>query len=96
MIEPGRLVIPFMYEALARGFRARLSDADQEAIRELAPWACRSLQAVLQDVASRCATNWQSIVLPSVARRAKEVIEMQEQIGQDILDSLEMNFRLGE
>jgi hypothetical protein len=92
VIEPGRLVIPFMYEALARGFRARLSNADQEALRGLAPWACRSLQAILQDVASRCATNRQSTIIPSVTRRAKEVIEMQEQIGQDILDSLEDEF----
>jgi hypothetical protein len=87
VIEPGRLVIPFLYEALARGFSARLSNVDQEAIRELAPWGCRPLQSVLQDVASRCAA--QSATVTSVARRAKEVIEMQEQIGKDILDAIE-------
>ena len=92
VIEPGRLVVPFLYEALARGFRARLSNADQEAIRELAPWACRSLQSVVQDVASRCGTEGRSAAVASVARRAKEVIEMQEQIGHDILDSIEEQY----
>jgi hypothetical protein len=92
VIEPGRLVVPFLYEALARGFHARLSNADQEAIRELAPWACRSLQSVVQDVASRCGRDGRSKTVASVARRAKEVIEMQEQIGQDILDSIEEQY----
>jgi hypothetical protein len=91
VIEPGRLVIPFLYEALARGFSARLSNVDQDAIRELAPWACRPLQSVLQDVASRCAES-QSATVTSVARRAKEVIEMQEQIGQDTLDAIEEQY----
>jgi hypothetical protein len=92
VIEPGRLVIPFLYEALARGFSARLSSADREAISELAPWACRSLQSVLQDVASRCDIGRRSTTAGSVSRRAKEVIEMQEQMGQDILDSIEEQY----
>lgn len=89
VIEPGRLVVPLMYEAMARGYGANLSTVDQDAVRQLAPWACRSLQAVAQDVASRCNSHGKSTAIPSVARRAKEVIDMQEQIGKDILDCIE-------
>jgi hypothetical protein len=88
VIEPGRLVIPFLYEAAARGYGVELSKVDQDAIRQLAPWACRPLQIVVHDVASRCAKS-QSASLTSVAGRAKEVIEMQEQIGKDMLDAIE-------
>jgi hypothetical protein len=90
VIEPGRLVIPFLYEALTRGFGECLSGADEEAVRELAPWACRSLQAVVQDVALRCTEG--HAVVTSISRRAKEVIDMQEQIGRDILDAIEEKY----
>ncbi len=89
VIEPGRLVLPFLYEALARGLCVGLSDAEEAAIRELVPWGCRPLQAVLQDIASRCSPGGLSSVHASVLRRAKEVIDMQEQIGTDILDAIE-------
>jgi hypothetical protein len=92
VIEPGRLVVPFLYEALARGLGMGLSKADEAAIRQLTPWACRSLQAVIQDVASRCSVDGRAVVNASVIRRAKEVIEMQEQIGKDILDSIEEEY----
>ncbi len=90
VIEPGRLIVPFLGEAMARGFGADvLRKADQDAVHLLAPWACRSLQSVVQDVASRCSNDWKNPITASVSRRAKEVIEMQEQIGKDILDSIE-------
>ncbi len=92
VIEPGRLVVPFLYEALARGLGTGLSEADQEAIRVLAPWACRPLQSVVQDVASRCSAEECPPIPSCVARRAKEVIDMQEQIGNDILDTIEERY----
>jgi hypothetical protein len=69
-----------------------LSGADKEAICRLAPWACRSLQAVIQDLASRCSTNGRRTINAPIARRAKEVVEMQEQIGKDMLDSIEEQY----
>lgn len=88
IIEPGRLPIPLLYEAVVRGAAPSLSEADQEAVRGLAPWACRSLQDVMSDVVRRFSAD--GVLSPaSVSRRAKEVIEMQEQIGGDVLDDLE-------
>ena len=91
VIEPGRLVVPFLYEALARGFDTGLSNVDKEAICRFAPWACRSLQAVAQDFALRCGTDGCTIKT-SLARRAKEVADMQEQIGKNILDSIDEKY----
>jgi hypothetical protein len=89
VIEPGRFIIPLIYEAVARGFRQSITQPDQEAVYSLAPWAFRPLQAVIQDLAARC--NSREPVRPSfsVARRAKEAIDMQEQVGIDVLDELE-------
>ncbi len=92
VIEPGRLVLPFLYEAWTRGFGRSLNGADEEVICELAPWACRSLQVVVQDLASRCGAEGGPTVRASVARRSKEAIEMQEQIGRDILDAIEEQY----
>ena len=88
IIEPGRLVVPLIHEAMVRGFATSLSKADQQAVRLLAPWACRSLQTVVTEFAVRCGSA--GLLVPaSVSRRAKEIIDMQEQIGQDVLDCIE-------
>jgi hypothetical protein len=92
VIEPGRLVVPLLYEAAARGFGRSLTTADEDAVNLLAPWACRSLQDVVRDVASRCTSDAKASAPVSVARKAKEVIEMQEQIGKDILDNIEEQY----
>ena len=89
VIEPGRFVVPLIYEAMSRGFGTHLSKADREAVFQLAPWACRSLQMVVQDVALRCGSHTIAALPTSMARHAKEVIDMQEQIGPDLLDSIE-------
>ena len=88
VIEPDRLVIPLLYEAVARGFVANLSQTDQEAVIDLAPWACRSLQKVVADLAARCELGMRANPF-SAARRAKEILDLQEQIGADILDAIE-------
>jgi hypothetical protein len=92
VIEPGRLILPVLYEATARGFGANLTSVDREAVYVLTPWACRSLQSVVWDVASRCRNEASESIPMSVSRKAKEVIEMQEQMGQDILDNIEEQF----
>jgi hypothetical protein len=92
VIEPGRLVLPFLYEAWIRGFGTGLSSADEEAIRELAPWGCRSLQRVVQDLASSLDPGRRPTIRASVTRRSKEAIDMQEQIGRDILDLIEEQY----
>ncbi len=89
VIEPGRLIVPFLYEAVSRGFGSHLSQVDRDAVLHLVPWACRPLQAVVQDMALRCSNDGKPAFPTSIARRAKEVIEMQEQIGKDILDCIE-------
>jgi hypothetical protein len=92
VIEPGRLIVPLLYEAVTRGFGVNLSKADQKAVQFLAPWSCRALQAVVLDVAERCNGSTPPIVPASVARKAKEVIDMQEQIGKDTLDLIEERY----
>jgi hypothetical protein len=88
VIEPGRLVVPLIYEAVSRGFGRSISDLDRKAVTLLCPWACRPLQAVVWDVATRCKNE--AVPAPiSVMHRAKEVVDMQEQIGMDVLDLLE-------
>jgi len=88
IIEPGRFVVPLIYEAMVRGLAPSLSVADQAAVRVLAPWACRPLQDVVKDFAARCASNT-NLAPTSVSRRASEITDMQEQIGRDVLDCIE-------
>lgn len=91
VIEPGRLVVPLIHEALVRGLAPSLSEVDQQAVRVLAPWACRPLQTVVKEFAIRCDAD--GVLIPaSVSRRAKEIIDMQEQIGHDVLDSIEEQY----
>jgi hypothetical protein len=73
---------------MVRGLTPSLSKADQEAVRLLVPWACRPLQKVVTEFAARCQADGM-MVPASVSRRAKEIIDMQEQIGQEMLDCIE-------
>ena len=91
IIEPERFVVPLIYEAMVRGLAPSLSAADQVAVRVLAPWACRSLQDVVTDFAVRCTPN-AKLAPTSVSRRAREIIDMQEQIGRDVLDCIEERY----
>jgi len=71
-----------------RGLASSLSKADQEAVSYLVPWAARSAQKVAMELAARCGSTG-SVSPASLARQAKEVIDLQEQVGRDVLDCLE-------
>jgi len=91
VIEPGRLAVPLIYEMVARGISSAVTDADEDAVRLLAPWACRPLQSVLRDLSGRCDGAIESTQY-SNARRAKEVMDLQEQIGRDVGDEADERF----
>ncbi len=91
IIEPERFVVPLIYEAMVRGLAPALSIADQAAVHVLAPWACRSLQEVVTDFAARCMSD-AKLTPTSVSRRAREIMDMQEQIGPEVLDSIEEQY----
>lgn len=89
VIEPGRLPLPLIYEAVARGAADKLCEAERDALRFQLCWACRPLQLILRDLVgwsdgitkpSRCG--------PRANQHAAEVIEAQEQIGADVLNWL--------
>jgi hypothetical protein len=89
LMEPGRFPLPLLYEAVARGACDALRPADCEAVRYELQWACRPLQRVLKELEgwgngatglSRCG--------PNANRHAREVLDIQESIGSDVLDYL--------
>jgi hypothetical protein len=91
IIEPGRLPLALLCEAVARGANEALSGAEVEAVRHRASWACRPLQQVVTDL-----SLW--VGGDSAARRycgpranfvAKEVLDIQEQLGASVLDWLD-------
>ncbi|MBM4031541.1 MAG: hypothetical protein FJ291_07105 [Planctomycetes bacterium] len=90
VIEPGRFPLPLIYEAVARGASGNLRPADEDAVRLRVPWACRSLQTAVADLAQRLADQSEGRA-PAVAldRRVSELLDVQEQIGVDVLDSLD-------
>lgn len=88
VIEPGYLPAAMMYEAMIRGLTPSLSRSEREAVAYLVPWASRSVQRVMKDFADRCGAAGR-LIPSSVERQAKELIDLQEQVGRDVLDSLE-------
>lgn len=90
VIEPGRLPFPIIYEAVARGLTTSLSDADRNAVRFLSPWAFRDLQCVVSDLAQRVGDQTTGgKVVPELGRRVSELLDLQEQLGIEVLDSLD-------
>lgn len=93
VIEPSRLPLPLLYEAVARGAAVFLSEADLCAVRDLAVWSCRPLQQVLRElVIWTDGTDFTLRCGPAAIRAAKAVLDLQEQIGSDVLDYLDDNF----
>lgn len=93
IIEPGRLPLPLLYEAAAHGASTCLREADTEALRYQIPWACRPLQNVIHELAEWCSDlGSKTRHSATVTRRAKEVIDIQEQIGKDVMDYLDEQF----
>lgn len=90
VIEPGRVPFPIIYEAVARGVVRNLSVPDEEAVHYRAPWAFRTLQAAVAELAQRVAD--QSLggsPVPVLNRRVSELLDIQEQLGVEVLDSLD-------
>lgn len=89
VIEPDRLPLPVLYEAAAHGAAIYLKEADCAALKSKVIWACRSLQDVIRELSNWCIDS--SPGTP-ILRKAKEVIDIQEQIGEDVMDYLDDHF----
>jgi hypothetical protein len=89
VIEPGRVPFPILYESVARGIVANLSVPDEDAIRFRAPWAFRTIQTVVSELAHRVAQISGALPVPALDRRVSELLDIQEQLGGEMLDSLD-------
>lgn len=94
VVEPARLPLPLIYEAAARGAAESLSEIECCAVRNLAAWSCRSLQAVLNEIEDWCeGVDKRPLYCgPNALRAAKSATDLQEQIGANILDYLDDQF----
>jgi len=92
IIEPGRLPLPLLYEAAARGGASVLAGADCNMVRTRVAWSCRSLQTALRELADAC-NGQHAMSNNGVAGRAcRAVVDAQEQIGSHVQDYLEEHF----
>jgi hypothetical protein len=90
VIEPSRVPLPILYEAAARGAVRNLSAADEDAIRFRAPWAFRTLQSAVSELAGRVAEQISGgSSVPVLGRRVSELLDIQEQLGAELLESLD-------
>jgi hypothetical protein len=89
LVEPQRLPLPLLYEAVARGAALRLSRADCEVVRTRVCWACRSLQSALVELADVCNGRTTGCSNGVAKRASRAVVDVQEQIGSDVLQCLD-------
>jgi hypothetical protein len=90
VIEPDRLPIPLLYEAVVKGGAQALSPADCQVVRDILTWGFRPLQSVITELANWCiGLPGSSSCGDSGRRSAQEVVDIQEQIGKDIFDFLD-------
>lgn len=93
VVEPSRLPFPLLYEAVARGAAAALSSVDCVAVRDLAVWSCRPLQRVIKELSLWLDSTGETLRCGSAAiHAAKAAIDLQEQIGSEVLDYLDEYF----
>lgn len=93
IIEPDRLPLSLLYDAIGRGASAALSESDCRAVRERVIWACRSLQTVICELGSWSTGKPDPVICgPDALRIAKEVVDIQEQIGSSVLDYLDNEY----
>jgi hypothetical protein len=94
LMEPGRFPLPLLYEAVARGACDRLRPGECSAVKHELSWACRPLQTVLKELSawsngskesSRCGLG--------ANRHAREILDLQEEIGADVHDYLADEYR---
>ncbi len=89
LIEPGRLPLALLYEAVARGETCCLSQQDREAVRRQLAWACRPLQHVLQELGQWIASAGGTTRCgPSAGKHARSIAAVQEEIGADVMECL--------
>ncbi len=90
VIEPGRVPLPILYEAAARGVVGNLTASDEDAIRCRAPWAFRTLQSAVSDLAQRVGAQAEGgPSVTALGRRVSELLDIQEQLGAEMLASLD-------
>lgn len=69
---------------------ANIRDEDEDAVRYRAPWAFRTLQAAVAELAQRVADQSScGSPVPVLSRRVSELLDIQEQLGVEVLDSLD-------
>jgi hypothetical protein len=89
LLEPGRLPLPLLYEAVARGAGECLKPAELDAVKYEVAWACRPLQAVLTELSAwGNGTTNPSRCGPTASRHAREILDIQEELGSDVMDHL--------
>lgn len=88
LLEPDRLPLPLLYEAVARGSGCSLSDHDRSAVRSLGAWACRPLQQAISELYHWTAGSNQMGCGPGAANHAHAVLALQEQVGTEVTDCL--------
>lgn len=90
VVEPGRVPLPILYEAAARGVVGNLSLSDEDAIRYRTPWAFRTLQTAISELVQRVGAQAAGgAPVASLGRRVSEVLDIQEQLGAEMLASLD-------
>jgi len=86
IIEPDRLPLLLLYECVIRGGATLLSDADLKAVNKVLPEGFRSLQDSVADLARHAGDTKQNV---DARRRVAEIIDIQEEIGAQMLDYLD-------
>jgi hypothetical protein len=90
IIEPGRLPLPLIYEASARGAAGCLSSSSINDVKDLLRWACRPLQFVLRELAEFSIGQQNGERLgPDAVRAATRISEIHVQLSDAVLDYLE-------
>lgn len=90
IIEPFRLPLPLLYEAVARGALDKLTAPECDIVKERVFWGCRTLQYVVKEL-----NEWSSGAAgpsrcgPYARHVANEVLDAQEQLGPVVVDYLD-------
>jgi len=92
IIEPLRLPLPLLYEAVARGAASVLPAADCAIVRTRVAWACRSLQSAVIELAGVCGGRPGVTNNGTASRACRAVVDAQEQIGADVQGYLDEHF----
>jgi hypothetical protein len=92
IIEPHRLPLVILYEAVARGGAAVIRPVDCEMVKTRVAWACRSLQSAVTELADFCSGRPGLSNKGVAARASRAVADAQEQIGADLQAFLDEHF----